>query len=55
MIADTLRKVISDSYLLYFKAHSFHWNIEGPDFAQYHEFLKEFYNEIFESIDPMQN
>lgn len=51
MIADTLRKVISDSYLLYFKAHSFHWNIEGPDFAQYHEFLKEFYNEIFESID----
>lgn len=51
MIADTLRKLISDSYLLYFKAHSFHWNIEGPDFVQYHNFLKEFYEEIFNSID----
>lgn len=51
MIADTLRKIISDSYVLYFKAHSFHWNVEGPDFAQYHDFLNEFYTEVFESID----
>lgn len=51
MIADTLRKVISDSYVLYFKAHSFHWNVEGPDFAQYHEFLGNFYEEVFGSID----
>lgn len=51
MIVDTLRKIISDSYVLYFKAHSFHWNVEGPDFAQYHEFLSEFYTEIFNSID----
>ena len=51
MLADTLRKVISDSYVLYFKAHSYHWNIEGPDFPQYHEFLGEFYEEVFNSID----
>lgn len=51
MIVDTLRKIISDSYVLYFKAHSFHWNVEGADFAQYHEFLSNFYTEIFESID----
>ena len=51
MLADTLRKVISDSYVLYFKAHSFHWNIEGPDFAQYHSFLGDFYEEVFDSID----
>lgn len=51
MLIDTLRKVISDAYLLYFKAHSYHWNIEGPDFAQYHEFLGEYYEEVFASID----
>lgn len=51
MIVDTLRKIISDSYVLYFKAHSFHWNVEGPDFAQYHDFLNEFYTEVFNSID----
>lgn len=51
MLADTLRKIISNSYILYFKAHSFHWNVEGPDFAQYHDFLGEFYEEVFGSID----
>lgn len=51
MLADTLRKIISDSYILYFKAHSFHWNVEGPDFAQYHDFLNSFYDEVFNSID----
>ncbi len=51
MLADTLRKIVSDSYVLYFKAHSYHWNVEGPDFAQYHTFLKNFYEEVFESID----
>lgn len=51
MLADTLRKVISESYVLYFKAHSYHWNVEGPDFAQYHEFLGKFYEEVFSSID----
>lgn len=51
MLTDTLRKIISDSYILYFKAHSFHWNVEGPDFAQYHDFLNSFYEEVFNSID----
>lgn len=51
MLADTLRKVIADSYVLYFKAHSFHWNVEGADFAQYHEFIGNFYEEVFTSID----
>lgn len=51
MVVDTLRKIISDSYVLYFKAHSFHWNVEGSDFAQYHDFLNNFYTEVFNSID----
>lgn len=51
MLSDTLRKVIADSYVLYFKAHTYHWNIEGPDFVQYHEFLGDFYEEVFGSID----
>lgn len=51
MITDSLRKLISEAYILYFKAHSFHWNVEGSDFAQYHKFLGDFYEEVFESID----
>lgn len=42
---------MSEAYILYFKSHSFHWNIEGPDFVQYHKFLGDFYEEVFDSID----
>ena len=51
MLADTLKKVIADSYVLYFKAHTFHWNVEGTDFAQYHGFLGDLYEDVFDSID----
>lgn len=51
MLVDSLKQVIADSYVLYFKAHSYHWNIEGPDFAQYHEFIGNFYEDVFGSID----
>ena len=51
MLADTLKQVISNSYALYFKAHSFHWNLEGPNFLQYHEFLKNYYTDVYDSID----
>jgi len=50
-LADTLNKTLADSYLLYFKAHSFHWNVEGSDFAQYHDFIGNFYTEVYSSID----
>jgi len=34
------------------KAQQFHWNVEGPDFAQLHEFFGELYNEVYDnSID----
>jgi starvation-inducible DNA-binding protein len=51
MLADSLKKVISEAYVFYFKAHTFHWNVEGSDFAQYHGFLGDLYEDIFDSID----
>jgi starvation-inducible DNA-binding protein len=51
MLADTLKSVLADIYIVYFKAHSFHWNVEGSDFAQYHEFLGNFYEDVYGSID----
>jgi starvation-inducible DNA-binding protein len=29
------------------KAQLFHWNVEGPDFAQLHEFFGEIYEEVY--------
>jgi starvation-inducible DNA-binding protein len=47
-------KVLQASvFSLYLKAHYFHWNVEGPNFPQYHEFLGNLYEEIFGSIDTI--
>jgi starvation-inducible DNA-binding protein len=46
-----LRVILGTNFGLYFKAHAFHWNIEGPNFAQYHEFLGDFYTSVFRQTD----
>jgi starvation-inducible DNA-binding protein len=49
MLVENLKVVLASSFTLYLKAHNFHWNIEGPDFPQYHLFLDNFNTEIFEN------
>lgn len=51
MLADQLKITQADAFTLYLKAHFYHWNIEGPDFAQYHDFLSNFYQDVFGSVD----
>ena len=41
----------SNTFVLYFKTHSYHWNIESFDFPQYHEFFGDMYDEIYGSVD----
>ena len=53
MLVETLKTTLADTFVLYFKAHSFHWNIEGSDFAQYHEFIGNFYEDVFGSVDSI--
>ena len=53
MLADSLKKVIGNAYALYFKAHTYHWNIEGPDFAQLHEFFAEIYSDAYGAVDKI--
>ena len=49
MLVENLKVVLASSFTLYLKANNFHWNIEGPDFPQYHLFLDNFNTEIFEN------
>lgn len=53
MLADSLKSLLGNTFGLYFKAHSFHWNVEGPNFAQYHEFLGDFYEDVYGSVDTI--
>lgn len=46
-----LKKVLANSFAFYLKAANYHWNVEGQDFPQYHDFLGELYAEVYASID----
>ena len=48
-----LRTILGTNFALYFKAHSYHWNVEGPDFPEYHGFLGDFYNAVFDQTDDI--
>jgi starvation-inducible DNA-binding protein len=53
MLADDLKTLLGTQYALSIKAQNFHWNVEGPDFAQYHEFFANFYEEVYSAVDPI--
>lgn len=54
MLADALKTLLATAYALSIKAQNFHWNVEGPDFPQYHEFFGNFYEEVYgNSIDRL--
>jgi starvation-inducible DNA-binding protein len=46
-----LKVILGTNFALYLKAHNYHWNIEGPNFPQYHDFLNGFYTEVFAQTD----
>ena len=51
MLTDTLKTILATAYALSIKAQNFHWNVEGQDFPQYHDFFGNFYEEVYGAID----
>jgi starvation-inducible DNA-binding protein len=49
----SLKQAMADSFVLYYKAHSYHWNVEGADFKQYHDLFGDIYEEIFGAVDTL--
>jgi starvation-inducible DNA-binding protein len=52
-LIEKMKVVLADSFAFYLKAHQYHWNVEGPNFPQYHDFLGDLYREVFGSIDSI--
>lgn len=50
-LAEQMKLVLASVFSLYLKAHYFHWNVEGKDFYQMHNFLGDFYEEVYGSVD----
>jgi starvation-inducible DNA-binding protein len=48
-----LRVAQANTFIMYFKLHSYHWNIEGIEFSQYHEFFGDIYDDVYSAVDPL--
>lgn len=47
----TAKIAFASEFSFYLKSHAFHWNVEGPDFLQYHDLFGKIYEEVYDSID----
>lgn len=52
-IAAGLSRMLADSYTLYLKTHSFHWNVTGPLFNTLHLMFETQYNELALAVDTI--
>jgi starvation-inducible DNA-binding protein len=52
MLVDDLKVLLASQYAFVIKSQFFHWNCEGPDFAQLHKFFGKIYEEVYDAIDP---
>ena len=53
MLADNLKTLLASIYGFSIKAQYFHWNVEGDNFPQYHEFFGELYEEVYSAVDKI--
>ena len=51
VLADDLKVLLATQYAYTIKAQLFHWNVEGSDFGQLHDFFGKIYDEVYDSID----
>jgi starvation-inducible DNA-binding protein len=52
-LKELLKKLLADTFAMYLKAHNFHWNVEGINFVQYHDFFGDLYKELHSSVDQI--
>ena len=52
-LIEMMRKVLADTFAMYLKAHNYHWNVEGANFPQYHDFFGNLYEELHGAVDPI--
>ena len=50
-LEDQLKITLANTFAFYLKAHNYHWNVEGPNFSEYHSFFNIIYTETWEAID----
>ena len=53
MLSDNLKVLLASVNSLSIKVQYFHWNVEGDNFPQYHDFFGNLYEEVYSSVDKI--
>lgn len=52
-VVEEMKTLLATAYTLAVKAQNYHWNVQGPDFVQYHEFIGDYYHFLDDHIDTI--
>lgn len=52
-LADDLRVLLADLIAFHLRAYGHHWNVEGPNFREYHGLFGDIVDDVYGSIDPL--
>ena len=52
-VVEALEALLADSYTLYLKTHSYHWNVTGPMFTTLHTLFETEYLELALAVDEI--
>jgi starvation-inducible DNA-binding protein len=52
-VAEQLKHLLADTYVLLIKTHVYHWNVVGPLFVPLHELTEKHYNDLFAATDEL--
>jgi starvation-inducible DNA-binding protein len=52
-VVGILNVVLADEFVLYAKTRRFHWNVEGPNFAELHALFQQQYEQLSDIVDEV--
>lgn len=53
MLSDLLKQLLASTLAYSIKSWQFHWNVEGSDFAQLHEFFSDIQEDAYSAVDQI--
>src|SRR5690606_34043774 len=52
-VVKALTKLLADEHVLYNKTRSYHWNVEGSSFMEFHKLFEDQYTQTADHIDQI--
>lgn len=52
-LVEKMKVVLASTYAFALKSQNFHWNVEGPNFLQYHDLFAKLYEDTSDAVDQI--